>query len=669
MTTTHYEHETFTKTRTSNGNCGCHESTQTCCTIQCFERPNYFCGHLLTDADLSLQQKYLIEKQKLYHRTIDGHGVVCGLRLTCDHECPGAIRIGEGYAVDDCGNDLVVCETQRFDVVTELRSKGYLVAEPPPDPCQKPEEEEECPVRQCFYIAACYEEQPDEFTTPFRSGCGTGPTECEPTRIHERVRFEVLSELPEQSRYLRAIVDRIEHCWDVLAKGAIAAKLREHHELLRRILSGEANNRQEACDVFCQLRVFFLHHLRRYPDPYNCETEKIVRDLSCPPEGRERFSEEIKEVTARLLERMQGYVFDCIYGELAFACPAPAKASCVILGTVEVEQGTVRRVCNTPREYLWAPANFIPVLLYTLLTRRKRSHPIVVKDAIDRNVDDDRQKPDEGCCPDHPFDPVKFLDRYRIRSSYGIYKSTAAMRGIDKLFDALARAFDFTDPNVVSMAFLNDTDDVRASASHVGMKVEERPGEVYTADPIHQFMREMLVAPEKYPVLVYEHEGKKVAYPDYVNAATPDYKTTQIVVEKAAQQATQQVDAKIEATVERVGEMQAKFSRVEENISRVEITTNAKVATVEKTVEKAVENVAIKAREAAVETVRAEAEGLREQLVKAERELAEARKSLLAISDDVTRIKQHVNLPIDTRPTPEGGPAPRSRRKKGEPNE
>src|SRR5262245_8784558 len=96
--------------------CGCAQPHpgSTCCDIQCFERPRYFCGHLLTDDDLSLEQRYVVEKHKLYHRTLHGHGVVCGLRLTCHGPCNGEILIGNGFAIDDCGNDLVVCEPTPF---------------------------------------------------------------------------------------------------------------------------------------------------------------------------------------------------------------------------------------------------------------------------------------------------------------------------------------------------------------------------------------------------------------------------------------------------------------------------------------------------------------------------------------------------------------------------
>src|SRR4029450_9529922 len=81
------------------------EAPSTCCQLVCFERPHYFCGHLLTDDDLTKEQRYVIEKQKLYHRTLHGHGIVCGLRLTCESQCCGRVWVGDGIAIDDCAND------------------------------------------------------------------------------------------------------------------------------------------------------------------------------------------------------------------------------------------------------------------------------------------------------------------------------------------------------------------------------------------------------------------------------------------------------------------------------------------------------------------------------------------------------------------------------------
>src|SRR3984957_20408358 len=143
--------------------CGCHDHAVEscgCCKLTCFERPQYFCGQLLSDADLTLEETYFREKNKLYHRTLDGFGVVCGLRMRCDGNCKGKITIGDGYAIDCCGNDLVVCEPGSFDVIGELRKKKWLI-EMPQEPCREDREREyerDCITKQCFYIGMCYDE-------------------------------------------------------------------------------------------------------------------------------------------------------------------------------------------------------------------------------------------------------------------------------------------------------------------------------------------------------------------------------------------------------------------------------------------------------------------------------------------------------------------------------
>ena len=191
--------------------CGCHDHVASencgCCKLTCFERPKYFCGQLLSDADLTLQETYFREKNKLYHRTMDGYGVVCGLRMTRDVQCKGHIIIGDGYAIDACGNDLVVCEPRSFNVIGELSRKKWLV-EASVDRPRKNENTESrtqtrseggdkdgdtdgCINKQCFYIGICYTEEAVDFATPYTTECNPAPGPCQPTRIREGVRFEI----------------------------------------------------------------------------------------------------------------------------------------------------------------------------------------------------------------------------------------------------------------------------------------------------------------------------------------------------------------------------------------------------------------------------------------------------------------------------------------------
>ena len=80
-----------------------------------------------------------------------------------------------GYGMDDCGNNLVVCEPTRFKVIERLREKELIDGPPlPPEDCGKVEgsEDDECPERRCFYVVACYAESP-VVPTPFQARCRT----------------------------------------------------------------------------------------------------------------------------------------------------------------------------------------------------------------------------------------------------------------------------------------------------------------------------------------------------------------------------------------------------------------------------------------------------------------------------------------------------------------
>ncbi|HEU5013496.1 MAG TPA: hypothetical protein VFT66_13315 [Roseiflexaceae bacterium] len=90
--------------------CGCAPCPKECCDLACLVRPNFFCGQLLTDADLTALVEWNRARFSLA-RFRHGWGVVCGLEVTCDSNNPAGVRIHPGYAVDCCGNDIVVCET------------------------------------------------------------------------------------------------------------------------------------------------------------------------------------------------------------------------------------------------------------------------------------------------------------------------------------------------------------------------------------------------------------------------------------------------------------------------------------------------------------------------------------------------------------------------------
>lgn len=436
--------------------CGCHPEAPPqacCCNLVCFDRPNYFCGHLLTDSDLTLQQKYVIEKNKLYHRTIDGYGIVCGLKLTCDCDCKGNVMVHDGFAIDDCGNDLVVCSPTRFDVIGALKRKGLLVTDHEEDDCEPGRYKSRCEIKQCFYVTICYSETESEFETPFQSSCTSGPKTCLPTRTHEGVRFDVTDKPPRNVSCLDSLEKQIKECFKVNCDSPVGLVIKQYADDLLYIFGDwqeERKERIEPCELFCLLRAYFLNHLKTNPDQFNCNLFDEVSCLSCPrnrdDEARNRdrgerkriHREEQRESFRKLLYYVQRYQYDCVFGDLIFSCQMPCEANCLVLGTVEVLNGKLVRVCNTPRKYLWAPANLMQVLIYETMTGGLASGDA----SEDKKV---------RCCPDYRnFDPLYFLTEFRVSQCARGDAAASSIQAFREVSQSLHRSFDFTDSMAIS---------------------------------------------------------------------------------------------------------------------------------------------------------------------------------------------------------------------------
>lgn len=552
---------TATATGSRNGSahspCGCPEQPPPaicCCNLVCFHRPNYFCGHLLTDADLTLQQKYVIEKNKIYHRTLDGYGVVCGLKLTCDCDCKGNIFIHDGFAIDDCGNDLIVCETTRFNVIAALRSKGLLVIDEEDDDCEPRRHHPRCDIKQCFYITICYQETESDYETPFQSSCVSGPKQCMPTRVHEAVRFDVTDKLPRCHSYLEELEERIRHCFKVHCDSPVGVILKQHAAQLQEIFGDckpdvaeyqEAEYRYDPCELFCTLRAYFLNHLKTHPDQFNCNLYEEVSCLHCPQEWSEewidlrkrrrrgkrergeqivveeeytpRYHEELREVFRRLLYYMQRYQYDCVFGDLIFSCPQPCEAGCLVLGTVEVLNGKLVRACNTPRRYLWAPANLLQVLLYSIMTGEQACCD-----------DDDKKERKPHCCPEYrKFEPCAFLREFEINECGRYHAAKSTIDSLKAAMRAMYSSHEFTDSAAVSPEiFARVTPDkLPAIAERFGMTasiVERRLSELNNPTPYQALQSYALLRPND-SILAYTTEGQMHrVLPDFVAELSPD---------------------------------------------------------------------------------------------------------------------------------------------------
>jgi hypothetical protein len=94
---------------------GCAPHEEQCCSLDCLEQPRFFCGQLLTDQDLTALLSWTQDKLRL-GRYRHGWGVVCGLEVRCDPKQPGWVIVSPGYAVNCCGDDIIVCQDEPFDL-------------------------------------------------------------------------------------------------------------------------------------------------------------------------------------------------------------------------------------------------------------------------------------------------------------------------------------------------------------------------------------------------------------------------------------------------------------------------------------------------------------------------------------------------------------------------
>lgn len=216
-----------------------------CLGLQCLERPRYFAGQLLTEAELNSEQAYVIAKNKLHNRYLHGWGIVCGLQVVC-HDCDGWVTVKQGYAIDPCGNDIIVCDDQDFDVlkaIRDCRESRRRRRRADCDPVKAPDDKSCDDIEEHWCITIEYAEKEARPITALRNekkgncGCGCGSScgcgcggggngkskgkscgcgcqgsqastqgaqtaaktnaQCEPTRIYEQYRLGIVEE-PEQ---------------------------------------------------------------------------------------------------------------------------------------------------------------------------------------------------------------------------------------------------------------------------------------------------------------------------------------------------------------------------------------------------------------------------------------------------------------------------------------
>jgi hypothetical protein len=184
---------------TGTRGCGCGSDAPT--SGGGFVRPHFFGGMLLTEDDLQSTVDYAAAKRKLTNRHVIGAGVVCGLEVTCSPCDTGKVEVSPGYAIEGCGNDIVVSCPEQVDILALVRDLRLKRGIDCGEPC-------DTMPGQDYRLYIRYTETPTEPVAPYASDdCATG--ECEFSRIREGYAFEVRCEAPADPRTL---IDALVAC-------------------------------------------------------------------------------------------------------------------------------------------------------------------------------------------------------------------------------------------------------------------------------------------------------------------------------------------------------------------------------------------------------------------------------------------------------------------------
>jgi hypothetical protein len=364
-----------------------------CVGLECLERTRYFSGQLLTEADLNNEQSYWLAKSRLHNRYLHGWGVVCGMQVVCS-ECDGWVTVKPGYAIDPCGNDIIVCADQPFNVVKAINecctpkpaSNCAPLRAAPPDTCKD--------AQQKWCITIEYQEQQSRMVAPLKQatpksgrcscggikgscgcgcGCGCGggsngsshgssgkctcsstqtqtatavPTgACEPTRINEGFRLCVIPLTPTE-------VTRGP------LPGTAAYEIQQCAQVIQQLISqvpkldpndpNAIRDPQLAFAAVCN----FVTTVRQYFAGIamtRCDVLDKLSQLSVPPPPPNPTTAYIDQTLRPFLDNLGQLVFpallDCICMAFIPPCPPDPCDDRLCLACVTVQGGKIIDIC------------------------------------------------------------------------------------------------------------------------------------------------------------------------------------------------------------------------------------------------------------------------------------------------------------------------------------
>ncbi len=302
-------------------------------------RPRFFAGQLLTEDDLQLLNDYVGHKHRLHNRFLFGDGVVCGLEVNC-HPCgDGQVIVNAGYALDCCGNDLVLPCARTLninDMIRDLRRDmlgGYDCGDPCPD-IPKQEATADTETRTyCLYIR--YHEQLTDPVMPYSTGEDCGRQICEPSRVREEIKFELRCKPTENTSH--PLLKKL--CQYLGDLSELATVLEKAKTLLN---DDEDNNSATAVYDWLIKRIDNTTFLN------DCDLRKRVCKIK-PVEGGEKQVD-----SAELLAVFVDFLRDCLCRAVMPSCE-PCNDTRVLLACLQVKNCEVTKVCNLERKFVISP--------------------------------------------------------------------------------------------------------------------------------------------------------------------------------------------------------------------------------------------------------------------------------------------------------------------------
>jgi len=352
-----------------------------CMGLECLDRTRFFAGQLLSDADLNNEQSYWLAKSRLHNRYLNGWGVVCGMQVTCG-ECAGWVTVQPGYAIDPCGNDIIVCEAQNFNVAQAIQQCCAPTAQAAPNcsPLRYNPSPTCKDTTQVWCITIQYHEQPSRLITPLTSatsqsscscGCSNGngsssskPKKSSSNNLTTNGSCKTATAMPATTATVPAGTCEATRIVEGFTLGVVPGEeveaaleagnpnsLQSQRELCRLALAallarapkiGEGQSGyQSACNYLAQVTLTLS-------DSSNITMCAILDELGRLQVASGKENDYYIGMVAEIKKLLSDAYLNCLCYSLIPPCPTPACDNRIVLACVKVRNGVVTNICHFP---------------------------------------------------------------------------------------------------------------------------------------------------------------------------------------------------------------------------------------------------------------------------------------------------------------------------------